>query len=529
MHLLMKTLRYTTFILLLICVFTGCESIMQDENFEPRTNTLPEDADAATWTLIPGAGLTSIDQISVAAPDVISSDAYKLELETIRNKQKYLTQQQKDAIKYWSSGGVLRWNQFMRKLVARFALAPAPAADNSYPIPDSENPFADPVFPFSNPPYSARAYSYVSVAQYQALQAAWHYKYLYNRPSPAANDPGIQALVPESDLPAYPSEDAVMSAVTAELLKVLFPTAVEEITLMAAEQRSSAILSGRASITDVSAGLALGKSIAALFTARAAGDGMKNAVGTPAKWAALEDSAKLHRTKLGLDNTNEIFWKSQDSPARPPMLPFFGNVKGWILTAADFTSLRPGPPPSTSSAEMKTDLDEVLYYAEHATRERMAIVHFWADGTGTYTPPGHWNDIAANYIYQAGWSEVRTARAFALLNMSLHNAAVGCWNTKYYYYNPRPSQLNSKIKTLTGLPNFPSYPSGHSTFSASAANVLSYLFPAETSKFNAWRDEASISRLYGAIHYKTDTEAGVEHGTALSNALVEFAASDGAD
>ena len=523
----MKNIRYIAFLLFL--AIAGCESITQDESFQPRTIATPADADAATWTLIPGAGLTTIDQISVAAPDAVSSDAYKLELETIRNKQKYITDQQKDAIRYWNSGGILRWNQFMRKLVARFALAPAPAADNSYPIPDSENPFGDPAFPFSNPPYSARAYSYVSVAQYQALQAAWHYKYLYNRPAPSVNDAGIISLAPTSELPAYPSEDAVMSAVTAELLKVLFPTALEEITKMAAEQRESAILSGKASITDVSAGLALGKSIAALFTARAAGDGMKNAVGTPAKWAVLEDSAKLHRTKLGLDNTNEIFWKSQDNPARPPMLPFFGNVKGWILSAADFNALRPGPPPSTSSAEMKTDLDEVLYYSEHATRDRLAIVHFWADGTGTYTPPGHWNDIAANYIYEAGWSEVRTARAFALLNMALHNAAVGCWNTKFYYYNPRPSQLNPKVKTLTGLPNFPAYPSGHSTFSASGANVLSYLFPQAATKFNALAEEASVSRLYGAIHYRADIETGMTHGQALAGPLVQFAVGDGAD
>ncbi|MFM7327872.1 MAG: phosphatase PAP2 family protein, partial [Bacteroidota bacterium] len=184
---------------------------------------------------------------------------------------------------------------------------------------------------------------------------------------------------------------------------------------------------------------------------------------------------------------------------------------------------------STSSPEMAADLKEVRYYSENASRDRLRIVHFWADGGGTYTPPGHWNDIAANYIYKAGWSEIRSARAFALLNMALHNAAVGCWDTKYYYFNPRPSQLDPKIKTLTGLPNFPSYPSGHSTFSASAAQVLSYLFPSDTPKFNAWRDEASLSRLYGAIHYRTDTKAGVDHGTALAAKIIQYAAGDGAD
>jgi hypothetical protein len=93
----------------------------------------------------------------------------------------------------------------------------------------------------------------------------------------------------------------------------------------------------------------------------------------------------------------------------------------------------------------------------------LAIVHKWADGGGTYTPPGHWNDIAAELIANARWSEVRMARAFALLNMAMHDAGVGCWETKYFYFNPRPSQLDRSIKVKTGLPNFPSFTSGHST------------------------------------------------------------------
>ena len=47
------------------------------------------------------------------------------------------------------------------------------------------------MFPFANPPYAARAYSYLSVAQYDALKAAWHYKYQYNRPAPANVDDAI--------------------------------------------------------------------------------------------------------------------------------------------------------------------------------------------------------------------------------------------------------------------------------------------------------------------------------------------------
>jgi membrane-associated phospholipid phosphatase len=127
------------------------------------------------------------------------------------------------------------------------------------------------------------------------------------------------------------------------------------------------------------------------------------------------------------------------------------------------------------------------------------------------------------------FTEVRAARVFALLNMALHDAAVGCWDAKFAYFNPRPSQLDPRIKTVVGLPNFPSYTSGHSTFSAAAAAVLSYLFPSGATSFGAMSDEAAISRLYGGIHYRSDIEEGKTHGTRIGGYTVAFARSDGAD
>ena len=204
-------------------------------------------------------------------------------------------------------------------LVARYNLPPAPNPDDTYPVPDANNPFADPNFPFANPPYAARAYSYVAVAQFEALKAAWYYKYLYNRPSPARHDSTIKALTPVSDLPAYPSEDAVMSAVNAELMKLLFPASVEEITLKAGEQRQAALLSGRATASDIAAGVALGQAVAAVFVARAGGDGMRTAGGSPALWQSLADRATAR---------GEIAWKSMDSPAAPAHAPGIWQCPG---------------------------------------------------------------------------------------------------------------------------------------------------------------------------------------------------------
>ena len=77
-------------------------------------------------------------------------------------------------------------------------------------------------------------------------------------------------------------------------------------------------------------------------------------------------------------------------------------------------------------------------------------------------------------------------------------------------------------------PEFPSYTSGHSTFSAAAADVLSYFFPGSAADFAAMRDGAGISRLYGGIHYPSDIEAGKAHGTRIASYALTFARGDGA-
>jgi membrane-associated phospholipid phosphatase len=495
----------------------SCDRAVRPTEALPPLAPASADAGAGGWRMFV---LEAPDQIAVAPPAAVGSDAYRAELASLKAAQAAMTDAQRRNVAHWAGGGVLRWNQTMRELVARYNLPPAPRADGSYPLPDAENPFADPNFPFANPPYAARAYAYVSVAQYEALKAAWHWKYRYNRAAPTAADAGVRAVAPAVDLPAYPSEDAVLAGVTAEMLKLLFPASVDRITRDAAAEREAALLGGRATASDVAAGLALGRSVAAAVIARARADGMGAAVGTPALWQALADSAAAR---------GELAWVSQELPARPPMLPNFGRVQPFAMTATELARLDPPPPPSTGSAEMKAELAEVKRTVDGLTRDQLAVGLRWNDGAGTYTPPGHWNDIAAEYVRDARMSEVRAARAFALLNMAMHDAAVACWRVKYKHFNPRPSQLDPSIRTSIGLPNFPAYPSGHSTFSAAAAGVLGYLFPSAAAAFAAQADEAGLSRIYAGIHYPSDVVNGKAHGERIGAAVVRAARTDRAD
>jgi membrane-associated phospholipid phosphatase len=163
------------------------------------------------------------------------------------------------------------------------------------------------------------------------------------------------------------------------------------------------------------------------------------------------------------------------------------------------------------------------------TRDQMANVQFWADGAGTYTPPGHWNAIADGDFINQNWSEVRWARNLALLNMAEMDAAISCWDIKYFYFNPRPTQMDPRIKTLTGVPNFPSYVSGHSMFSAAAATILGYIIPSRASAYMSMAQQAANSRVQAGIHYQIDCSVGLTVGANVGNYAVQRAMSDGAD
>ena len=516
----MKRQTYFSCILLFIVLGSGLscsKDIVNKTDEAPTLSPSNNDASAGTWTPIL---LVAPDEFAVAAPIAVGSPDYIAQINEIKSWQARMTGDDKNIVKYWSAGAVLRWNEIMRELVALHNLPPVANVDGTYPFPSANNPLAYPLFPFANPPYAARAYAYVAAAQYDALVAAYHFKNVYRRAAPYVADPSLGVLIPKSDLPSYPSEDAVVVGAAVEMLKLLFPGDQDFIQRKAEEHKRARILSGANVRSDIEAGEALGRAVATKFVSRARGDRAGAAAGTPATWEKLEQDAIVK---------GEIPWISMEIPKRPPMLPLFGRVKTFLFDSLTAISLRPPPPPSTNSDQMKKETEEIYQYMKNLSRDQIAIVHFWADGLNTATPPGHWNAIAADDFIQKNFSEVRWARNMALLNMALMDAAIVCWEAKYYYFNPRPAQLDTRIKTTAGLPNFPAYVSGHSTFSGTAAAILGHIIPEKAVAYQAMAAEASMSRMYGTIHYRSDCEVGLTVGKNVGNFAVKRAQSDGAE
>ena len=102
----------------------------------------------------------------------------------------------------------------------------------------------------------------------------------------------------------------------------------------------------------------------------------------------------------------------------------------------------PAAPPPLNSPEYTEALREVRELGGRnslrRTAEQTLIAWFWNDGEGSVTPPGHWNQIAQTASRQRGLRLAENARLFALLNITLADAAILCWEGKFGYSYWRP-------------------------------------------------------------------------------------------
>ena len=207
----------------------------------------------------------------------------------------------------------------------------------------------------------------------------------------------------------------------------------------------------------------------------------------------------------------------------PPLLPRWGSVLPWNI--GDPVALRPLPPPRPGQPAFEVEVREVYDVSRALTPEQRAIALLWADGPGTFTPPGHWNAIALGLVRAHRLSTAQAALVFAALNTAQADAFICIWDAKYAYWSPRPvtvirREIDPSWSRLITTPPFPSYVSGHSGTSGAAATVLSAFFPAEAAQLRAWADEAALSRLYGGIHFRTDNEVGLALGISVGEAAL---------
>ena len=209
--------------------------------------------------------------------------------------------------------------------------------------------------------------------------------------------------------------------------------------------------------------------------------------------------------------------------ASTPLEPLAGTWRTWNLASA--SQFRPGPPPAFGSAQFAAELQEVYDVSRTLTPEQRAIAVFWADGAGTVTPAGHWNQIALELVPEADLDALDSARLFAALNTAQADAFIACWDAKFTYWSIRPmsairASLDPAWTPIIPTPPFPSYVSGHSTTSGAASTVLSAFFPLQADALRGLAEEAAVSRLYGGIHFRSDNDAGLTLGQRVGEVAI---------
>jgi hypothetical protein len=234
----------------------------------------------------------------------------------------------------------------------------------------------------------------------------------------------------------------------------------------------------------------------------------------------------------------------------------WNTMKPMLMDSA--SQFKPAPPPVFSMDKESLffkSVREVYDINKNLTDEQMNIATYWDDnplvmmhsghmmfGNKKITPGGHWMGICAIASKQTGADAVKTARAYALTSLALYEAFISCWDEKYRSSYIRPVTIINETFDNTWMPflqtpPFPEYTSGHSTITASAASVLTSLFGEnyafqDTSDlryigmqrhFNSFKEaaeEASISRVYGGIHYRFSVDTGAEQGKKLGDYIV---------
>ena len=148
---------------------------------------------------------------------------------------------------------------------------------------------------------------------------------------------------------------------------------------------------------------------------------------------------------------------------------------------------------------------------------------------------------------------LENARLLGQLNLAMADAAIGCWDAKYFYNYWRPiTAIRDPLDDgnpgttpdptwvpLFATPGHPEYPSGHSCVSGAAGAVLAHEFN-DSIRFRVESDlmlgvtrsfrhlstaleEVKNARIFAGIHFRTATDVGQTLGESVARFVLENA------
>jgi hypothetical protein len=228
--------------------------------------------------------------------------------------------------------------------------------------------------------------------------------------------------------------------------------------------------------------------------------------------------------------------------------PYWTKIRTVTLdSSGQYKAPKPSKFDLTKGSQYYKEVMEVYETVNHLSEEQRNIANFWdcnpfkmnitghaMFATKKMSPGGHWLGIVAQVCRQMKKSHMETVEAMAMTSIAIFDGFITCWDEKYRSIRIRPETIiNASIDKawlpILQTPPFPEYTSGHSTISASAATVLTKVLgdniafsdsteipyglpPRKFSSFLQAANEASISRLYGGIHFRPALDQGFKQG-----------------
>lgn len=392
--------------------------------------------------------------------------------------------------------------------------------------------------PGYRPPVSGRTAGYIGLAAYEAVVNGM--KQDYN--SLGSEFPGLS-------LPAFQSDEeyhwpTCLNAAYASIFTSFFPTApsAQLSKISALEASFNSQFSAEVSQAVFNRSYNYGKAVAAAVYQWSKTD----AIGHEG-YLNNNDPSYVPPTGTGL-------WQPTYPNYAPALLPHWGEARTFAANGSDVVAPPLGyseNPTSDLYKQAEDVLDVVNAIKAGSEDEQKWIADFWSDDCPilTFTPAGRWIAVANQVIESQNVSLDKAVYTYAKLGMGLNDAGVRCWHEKYRFNIERPIDYIHRVMGQNNwntimcpdgsgnyfTPPFPAYPSGHATFGAVAAEILSNIYgdqyamtdechkgrtefrgePRSFTSFNKMAEENAYSRIPIGVHFKMDADAGLQLGYGI--------------
>ena len=371
------------------------------------------------------------------------------------------------------------------------------------------------------PPAAVLSFAIVQGAVYDAVNAI---------------DRGHRAYLPQPPARSSDSKDAAAATAAYFALVGLFPA--QQPTLQPLYEASLA------GVADTPAGAKAG-GIAAGTAAAAA------------MLAARKDDGRFSPFTPVIGTTPGT-WRPTPPAFAPDPAPWVGNVRPFVLPNVEM--LRTQPPNALTSRAYSRDFNEIKdvgsLHSTTRTRDETSAAIFWQDHAFAL-----WNRTFRTLAASRHLGIVDDARLFATANLAAADAAIGCWNNKYYWNTWRPitaireaasdgNRATIADPSWTPLfdpstpvaappalvtPPFPEYPSGHNCAAGAIVRTLRDFFHTDRVAFSASSNKTATTRsfrslsdalkeninarVWAGIHFRTADVAGAALGKKVARYL----------